>query len=99
MPSLNESPTHNGVGTSHTSSPSHQLTNGLSESPPSGDNYKHSFKTPKSVTSRTPLTPQISLQPSGYIYIVETMEEPATRLTVSNKQLRYGISQFNYYIN
>ena len=79
--------TENGLGP-HTNPP-HPLTNGLSDSPPDpivAPSVK--CKTPRTPTPRGPLTPEASLFPANYKYVVERLEEPHSVLTVSNRQLR-----------
>lgn len=69
-------------------SPPQPLTNGLPDTASPGEPSPNCFKTPKALTPRTPLTPQAALNPSGYKYVVETLEEPSVRMTVGSKQLR-----------
>lgn len=71
--------------------PPQPLTNGLPDTAHTaspGEPSPNCFKTPKALTPRTPLTPQAALNPSGYKYVVETLEEPSVRMTVGSKQLR-----------
>lgn len=71
--------------------PTQPLTNGISDSPPSASAASSSpncFKTPKTPAPRTPLTPQASLPPSAYKYVVELEEELQAIMTVNSRQLR-----------